>query len=382
MFIERKLLKNLDLIFLATLLLILAASALVIASASRSVIPAQPFYYFKKHLLWTIIGLAAMSGVLGINYVHLAPRHKWIYSFMLLLLIAVLIPGIGQVRKGAQSWLSLGFMDLQPSEFAKIMLIIAFAQFLSDRRGKLNTFKDFLPAFAYVGLPMLLIMRQPDLGTSLVFIGIFFGMMYMAGANPKLLMGIFAAGMVFLIAGLWVHFNLVEWLPLKKYQLMRLVVFLNPYNDGQGGRSYGFNLIQSQVAIGSGGLWGKGWGNGSQVQGNFLPEHHTDFIFSVIGEEFGFVGATLVLLLFLLLIYRSILIAFQSKDLFGTLIVTGIISMFTFHLLVNVGMTIGLMPITGIPLPLMSYGGSSMLANMIAIGLILNINMRRQKINF
>ena len=153
----------------------------------------------------------------------------WVDAF---LLIAVL-PGIGQVRKGSQSWLSLGFMDIQPAEFAKIMLIVAFAQFLSDRNGKLNTFKDFLPAFAYVGVPMLLIMRQPDLGTSLVFIGIFFGMMFVAGANPRLLLGIFAAGLAFLIGGLWVHFNLVEWLPLKKYQLMRLVVFLDPYNDGR-----------------------------------------------------------------------------------------------------------------------------------------------------
>ena len=382
MFIERKLLKNLDFVFLVVLLLILAVSALVIASASRSVIPSQPLYYFKKHVLWIAVGLAAMTGVLGINYTHLASRQKWIYGLMLFLLIAVLIPGIGQVRKGSQSWLSLGFMDIQPAEFAKIMLIVAFAQFLSDRNGKLNTFKDFLPAFAYVGVPMLLIMRQPDLGTSLVFIGIFFGMMFVAGANPRLLLGIFAAGLAFLIGGLWVHFNLVEWLPLKKYQLMRLVVFLDPYNDGAGGRSYGFNLIQSQVAIGSGGLWGKGWGNGSQVQGNFLPEHHTDFIFSVIGEELGFVGATFVLLLFLVLIYRSILIALRAKDLFGTLIVTGIISMLVFHFTVNVGMTIGMMPITGIPLPLMSYGGSSMLANMIAMGLILNINMRRQKINF
>ena len=160
---------------------------------------------------------------------------------------------------------------------------------------------------------MLLIMRQPDLGTSLVFIGIFFGMMFVAGANPRLLLGIFAAGLAFLIGGLWVHFNLVEWLPLKKYQLMRLVVFLDPYNDGAGGRSYGFNLIQSQVAIGSGGLWGKGWGNGSQVQGNFLPEHHTDFIFSVIGEELGFVGATFVLLLFLVLIHARTIFAGQGS---------------------------------------------------------------------
>lgn len=382
LFIERKVLKNLDFILIIAIFLLLVLSSLVVTSASQSVIASRPYYYAQRHIINIMIGLVAMFGVLGLNYVHLAPRQKWIYGLMIFLLLLVLIPGIGQDAKGATRAINLGFMNLQPAELAKLLFIIAFAQFLSDRQNQLHTLRDFLPAFVYVAVPMLLIMAQPDLGTALVFIGIFFGMMFVGGANPKLLTAIGGIGLFTVIAGIWIHFNVVEWLPLKNYQIQRLVVFLDPYNDGRGGLGYGFNIIQSLVAIGSGGLWGKGWGSGSQVQGNFLPEHHTDFIFSVVGEELGFVGASVILLLYLFLIYRALLIAFQAKDMFGTLIVIGITSMFLFHLLVNVGMTIGVMPITGIPLPLLSYGGSSMLTNLLALGLILNIGMRRQKIVF
>lgn len=382
LFIERKILKNLDFILIIAIFLLLVLSAFVVTSASQSVIASRPYYYAQRHIINIIIGLMAMFGVLGLNYVHLAPRHKWIYGLMVALLLLVLIPGIGQDAKGATRAIDLGFMNLQPAELAKLLFIIAFAQFLSDRQNQLHSLRDFLPAFAYVAVPMLLIMAQPDLGTALVFIGIFFGMMFVGGANPKLLTAIGGIGLLSVIVGIWVHFNVIEWLPLKNYQIQRLVVFLDPYNDGRGGLGYGFNIIQSLVAIGSGGLWGKGWGSGSQVQGNFLPEHHTDFIFSVVGEELGFVGASIILLLYLFVIYRSLLIAFQAKDMFGTLIVIGITSMFLFHILVNVGMTIGVMPITGIPLPLLSYGGSSMLSNLLALGLILNIGMRRQKIVF
>lgn len=380
--IEKKILKNLDLYFIIIVFLILAASALVVASASQSVISAKPYYYAQKHLLNIFMGLIAMFGILGLNYVHLAPRTKWIYGCMLFLLVLVMIPGVGHSSKGATRAIDLGFMNIQPAEMAKLLFILGFAQFLDHRQNELHTIKDFLPAFLFVAVPMLLIMAQPDLGTALVFIGIFFGMMFIGGANPRLLVALGLGGILVIVLGTWVHFNVVEWMPLKTHQLQRLVVFIDPYNDGMSGLGYGFNIIQSKVAIGSGGIWGKGWGSGSQVQGNFLPEHHTDFIFSVVGEEFGFVGAAMLLLLYLLLIYRVILIAFHAKDMFGTLIVTGISSMLLFHLLVNVGMTIGIMPITGIPLPLLSYGGSSMLTNMLSLGLVLNVGMRRQKIVF
>jgi len=380
--IEKKLLKNLDFILIINIFLILGFSLLVIASASQSAYSANPYYYAKKQLVNIVLGLAAMFGMLTVNYIHLATRQKWIYGLMLGLLLIVWIPGLGHNSKGAQSWINLGFMLLQTSEVAKLLFIIAFAQFLGNREHDLNNFKDFLPTFLYVIPPMLLIAVQPDLGTALVFTGIYFGMMFIGSSNLRLLAGIGLSGLAAAIGGIWVHFNIVEWLPLKAHQIQRLIVFLDPYNDGMGGKSFGFNLIQSKVAIGSGGLWGKGWGSGTQVQGNFLPEHHTDFIFAVVGEEFGFIGAAILLLLYLFLIYRLILIAYHAKDLFGTLIVIGIASMFMFHLLVNVGMTIGIMPITGIPLPLLSYGGSSMLVNLASLGLALNIGMRKQKIVF
>lgn len=382
MYIEKKLLKNLDFLLIAVILAILAFSALVVSSASQSVIPSKPFYYAQRHLINTLVGLVAMFGILGVNYTQLAARQKHIYGLMVFLLVIVLIPGIGHSSKGSQSWINLGFTQLQPAEVAKLLFIITFAQFLSDRKNALRTFRDFIPTFIYVAVPMGLIMLQPDLGTALVFIGIYFGMMFIAGANPRLLLGLGLGGLFFFIAGVWFHLNVYEWLPLETYQIQRLLAFIDPYNDGKGGLGYGYNVIQSIVAVGSGGLWGKGWGNGSQVQGNFLPEHHTDFIFSVLGEEFGFVGATVFLLLYFLLIYRLLLIAFHAKDMYGCLLVVGVVSMILFHLVVNVGMAIGIMPITGIPLPLFSYGGSSMLVNLTALGLALNVGMRRQKILF
>ena len=187
---------------------------------------------------------------------------------------------------------------------------------------------------------------------------------------------------MFIVALLVGHFKFGVPLPLEEYQLMRLVVFLNPYNDGFNGRGYGYHIIQSQVAIGSGGLLGKGLFHGSQVQLNFLPEHHTDFIFSVVGEELGFIGAVALLVMYFGLVYRALNIAKAAKDLYGTLLVSGVVSMIMFHVLENIGMSMGLMPITGIPLPLFSYGGSSMLATLMGLGLVLNVNIRRQKIRF
>ena len=300
--IEKKLLKNLDYILIINIFLILGFSLLVIASASQSAYAANPYYYAKKQLVNIILGLVAMFGMLTLNYIHLAARQKWIYGLMLGLLLLVWVPGLGHNSKGAQSWINLGFMLLQTSEVAKLLFIIAFAQFLSQREHDLNNFKDFLPTFLYVIPPMLLIMIQPDLGTALVFTGLYFGMMFIGSSNIRLLSCIGISGLAVAIGGTWVHFNIVEWLPLKTHQIQRLIVFLDPYNDGMGGKSFGFNLIQSKVAIGSGGLLGKGWGSGTQVQGNFLPEHHTDFIFAVVGEEFGFIGAAILLLMYLFLI--------------------------------------------------------------------------------
>ncbi|GAW93326.1 rod shape-determining protein RodA [Calderihabitans maritimus] len=377
--LERRLLRNLDYLFIGNIIFILAASLVVLTSASSNV-TSDPLYFVKKQLVWIIFGIFAAGVMAAINYAQLVNYTRFLYVANLLMLLAVLF--IGKEAKGAERWIQLGPFLFQPSEFSKIILIVTLAHFLEQRKGKLERLRDLLPAFVHVGIPMLFIMKQPDLGTSLVLMAILFGMLYIAGARPALLIGIIAAGIAVILLALFLHYQFGLPIPLKDYQLMRLVVFLNPYNDGQGGRGAGYHIIQSQVAIGSGHIWGKGWNRGSQVQLNFLPEHHTDFIFSVVGEEFGFIGAVFLLSLYFSLLYRAMKIALNAKDVFGVLLVTGVVSMFAFHILVNVGMTIGVMPITGLPLPLFSYGGSSMLTNMLALGLVLSVNLRRQKIVF
>lgn len=371
---SRRLIKNIDFTFLALIAGILAMSSFVLSSATLNV-SNDPLIYVKKHLVWITAGTIGMVIIAAINYNNFREYSKPIYVISILALIVTL--AIGK----ESSWIPLGSYQLQPSEFAKVAIIITFAKFLADRQGRLNTLKDLIPCFLFVGFPTLLI-APADLGTSLVFIAITFGMLFVAGADLKLLLKILGAGFVFLVAILVAHFQFGMPMPLEDYQLMRLVVFLNPYNDGYNGQGAGYHIIQSQVAIGSGGVLGKGLYHGSQVQLNFLPEHHTDFIFSVVGEELGFVGALGLLVMYFGLLYRGIDIARAAKDSYGTLLVTGVISMIAFHVLENIGMTMGLMPITGIPLPLFSYGGSSMLATMMALGLVLNVNIRRQKIRF
>jgi rod shape determining protein RodA len=377
---ERKLLRHIDYTLILSLLGILSMSAVVLYSASASIIPGDPTYYFRKHLQWIGLGFVLLFMVLTINYSHLTRLSWYFYAVTILMLLAVL--AFGDEARGATSWLGYGPVRIQPSEFAKVFMIISFAQFLVNRQGKLNRFWDLIPCFIFFIPPVLLILAQPDLGTSLVFVAIFFGMMFIGGANPKLLAAIIFFSLLAVIGMLVGYFHFGLPVPLERYQLMRLIVFLDPYNDGYGGRGAGYQIIQSLVAIGSGGLLGQGLKQGSQVQLNFLPDHHTDFIFSVVGEELGFVGAASLLILYFILVYRCIRIAFEAKDLFGTLLVTGVTSKLVFHIMENVGMTIGLMPITGLPLPLFSAGGSSMLANMLALGLVLSINLRRQKIVF
>jgi len=226
---------------------------------------------------------------------------------------------------------------------------------------------------------MLLVLKQPDLGTSLVFVAIMFGMLFVAGARPKHLIILILTGAL-LVGGILTAqlvFGLEK--PLKPHQLDRLTTFVNPYKDPRG---TGYHVIQSLVSLGSGGLWGKGLYQGSQTRLNFLPEQKNDFIFSVVGEEFGFIGALVLLFLFYIFVIRGIKIAMGSKDMLGTLLATGIVSMIVFHLLVNIGMAAGIMPITGIPLPFFSYGGSSMLSNMIGVGILLNVYLRRQVLTF
>lgn len=249
-------------------------------------------------------------------------------------------------------------------------MIVCLAAFLNKRLETLDSFTDYLPALVYAFVPFILVMKQPDLGTSLVFMAILLGMLLISGFKVRWLMYMSGA-LIALMPALW-HI-------LKEYQKNRIRVFLDPELDPFGA---GYHVIQSKIAIGSGLLTGKGWFLGTQSQLNFLPENHTDFIFAVAGEEFGFIGIFIILLLYLIVIWRGLTIALNAEDDFGTLLAVGITFMFMFHVLVNIGMTAGIMPVTGVPLPFMSYGVSSLTTNMLLAGLLLNINMRRQQLQF
>lgn len=385
---DRRTLRNLDFLFILFTLLLLIASLVILSTASINVLKSAPLHYVKTQTMWIIVGIGVAAVLAVIDYEKWRAYRWWIYGFNLILLLAVIF--FGDAAKGATRWIPTPFgFSIQPSEFAKIFIILTLADFLAVRKGKLNNYTDFIMPFLFVLAPMLLIFKQPDLGTTLVFVAIFIGMMFVAGANPWKFGGLLLGGAVLMGIALWLHFSTtlpgwLQWaqglpLPLQEYQLRRLTIFINPYADMSGD---GFHIIQSIWAIGSGGLWGKGYQMGTQGQLNFLPEHHTDFIFSVVGEEFGFIGTITLLFLFLIFLLRSLSIALKARDTYGMLIATGVISMFTFHILVNVGMTSGIMPVTGIPLPLISAGGSAMLSNMAAVGLMLSINLRRQRLMF
>ncbi len=367
--LSRRLLKNLDYTLIVVTALVILVSLVIIGSATHVNTPGEDrYWYVQRQGLFAIINILIIIIFLNFDYKALGKYANMLYGVNLIMLLAVMF--IGQSALGAQRWIQIGPINLQPSEFSKIIMIISLAHLLDKKQGQLNTFKDIIPVFIFVGIPFLLVLKQPDLGTSLVFLAILFGMLFMAGASMKHLGTIIGVGVAFMP---------IFWHFLKDYQKKRLTVFLDPNVDPLGS---GYHIIQSKIAIGSGMLFGKGLFSGTQSQLNFLPENHTDFIFAVIGEELGFVGAFVILGLYFILLYRGVKIAGEARDNFGLLLATGITSMLTFHVLVNVGMTAGIMPVTGIPLPLMSYGVSSLTTNMVSVGILLNIYMRRQKIMF
>lgn len=403
--LRKRLLKKLDFILVGTILCILAYGLLAVGTAGTSTlwvkellaqkgiqanvleylwqaplwerIMLMDFFLIKRQSAWILLGMLALGVALWFPYDMLGKYRNKIYFLNLVMLASVLI--LGRTAMGAQRWIQLGPFSFQPSEFAKVLLIICLAAYLSSKEGKLNRFRDLIPCFLYVGVPMLFILVQPDLGTSLVFLAILFGMLFAAGARPLLLSGIIFSGVGTAVGWVWAHFKFGLWIPLHDYQLARLTIFLDPWKDYQ---ETGYHMIQSQIAIGSGELLGKGFLRGTQSLGQFLPIPESDFIFSVLAEQFGFLGALLLFALYFTLLYRILKIAMEAKDTFGMLIAVGVISMFGFHILVNAGMTMGIMPVTGLPLPFVSYGGSNMIANLLALGLVLNVHLRREKIIF
>ena len=338
---------------------------------------------FKRHLIGLGVGLVPLAFAWAIDYRKL---NGWVGPLVILdalLILSPKIPGLGTTAKGATSWLAIGsFRLFQPSEPAKLITIIVMAAIIAAYKGKIEQGRDVAKILGILAVPLGLILLQPDLGTGMVFVAITAGMLIIGGLKPKwfLILGVTA---VVLVAGLLSLNTTLDKATghdvlIKDYQLNRLLVFVDPTRDPKGA---GYNLEQSKIAIGSGELTGKGLGSGTQSNLRFLPEPHTDFIFSVTGEELGFMGALLLLGLYLALLITSLDMAAQSRDLFGSLIVAGVISMWTFQILENMGMTIGLMPITGIPLPFMSFGSSFMVTNLFAVGMLLSVWTRRQGIS-
>lgn len=366
--INRKLLKELDYVVILVCIIIVCFGVLNIYAATRM---KAGTHTMKTQFIWLIAGLVETYLILTIDYKVIESYTNVFYWGSVLLLVLNDFVFKSTVN-GATSWMKIGSFQFQPSELMKIALCLMLAKKLDEMEGNINNMKNLGILCVYAAIPMALIVIQPDMGMTMVCFFMVLGVFFVAGLDLKIIGGGFA-GAAALVAIIWNS-------PLMQpHWKARLVGFIRPQNDELG---MNFQVSESLKAIGSGGITGKGFLKGTQVAGGFIPENSTDFIFSVVGEEWGLIGAIFLLTLYGILIYRFIKISKSSKDRFGALLSAGIISLFLFSILQNIGMTIGLVPITGITLQLMSYGGSSMLTGFLAIALVLNVGMRRKKINF
>jgi rod shape determining protein RodA len=323
--------------------------------------------FYKQQILWLLGGLVAMFVLSLIDYHRLLEITHWIYGFCLVSLVAVIT--VGTKVLGARRWIKLpGGLHFQPSEWVKLVLILAVTRYFVGLSGRKLTWRDIFKAMAMVGIPMLLVLKQPDLGTALTYSPILLAGLFLGGIDWKQAGILVCAGL--LLVGIAFSSSKV----LKPYQKARLTSFMNPGSDPKGS---GYQILQSKIAVGDGGVFGRGATKGTQTQGDFLPIPYTDFIFAAFAEEHGFIGAVIVLLIYFLILMRLIQNAQTAADLPGTFLVMGVVAVLIFQIAVNVGMVIGLMPVTGIPLPLMSYGGSSVLFTFLALGMVMNVRMNR-----
>lgn len=319
------------------------------------------FYFAKRQLLFAGIGVMAMFAIMNVHYITWRSWSKLLLLICFLLLVIVLIPGVGLKRGGASSWLGIGAFSVQPSEFMKIAMIIFLAKFLSERQKYITSFKKGLgPSLIFVFLAFGLIMLQPDLGTGTVLVATCTLMIFTSGAKIK----------HFVIMGMIGAIGFVGLILSAPYRIKRITSFMDPWKDPLNS---GFQIIQSLYAIGPGGLLGFGLGQ-SRQKFQYLPEPQTDFIFAIISEELGFIGATFVILLFCLLLWRGIRIAINAPDLYGSLLAIGIVGMIAVQVMINIAVVTGMMPVTGITLPFLSYGGSSLTLTLISVGILLNIS--------
>lgn len=336
-----------------------------------SAAPAPAKYVFVQSMS-LVLGLVAITLLMVIDYEYLAKISIYLYGISIILLVLVLIPGIGTYENGARSWFRFGsLIGIQPAEIVKLAFIITFSRHLSECDDLIDRPRNVLLLLIHAGVLIGLILLQPDFGTAMVFLFIMVVMLFVANIGLKYIFtGLGALALTIPIGWFFV---------LKPYQKERIINVFNPENDPTG---TGYQVTQSKIAIGSGQLFGNGLYEGNSQYNNFLPERHTDFIFSVVCEELGFIGGVLVILLLVGIIIRCIMIGVNARNHIGMYISFGVAAMLTFHVVENVGMCIGLLPVTGIPLPFFTYGGSSLLSNMIAIGLVLNVKYRSKVINF
>lgn len=355
--------KDFDLFLIILPLVMVLASFLFLYSASHGLYEPGGTNFAFRQLVWLAVSAVILVLLVNVDFRRVLDWSYLYYAAIAAILFLLLV--VGGARMGAKRWFSMGWMTFQPSEFAKIILVMTLAFYLGNNRHAGRSMKGLVMPFLLTGALFLLIIKEPDLGSALILLAILFVILLASGTPAKYLAGLALAGAAA---------SPVLWHFLKEYQRRRLLVFINPDMDPLGA---GYTIIQSKIAIGSGGLFGRGWMGGTQNQLNFLPESHTDFIFAVVGEEWGFIGSFFLIFLFAFLISRILSVAERTNDFYGKMIVVGVAGMLSFQVLVNIAMTVGLMPVVGIPLPFISYGGSSLIMNFIAIALVINIDMHR-----
>ena len=361
--IDRRLFIHFDWTLLGIILAIALIGILNLYSATAKMEMAGTPLYLKQ-IFWLLIGLAVMGVIAFIEYRFFSDFAYIVYSIALFLLILVL--GYGLITSGAQRWVKIGSLSFQPSEFVKLSLILALAKFFHrPSHPKGYSLRQLLLPFLLLLLPMILILKQPDLGTAIILLLVFFSILIFVKIRWSSLLTIGLVGGVALP---------LLWGFLKEYQKKRIHTFFNPDLDPLGA---GYHLIQSKIAVGSGGILGKGFMKGTQCKLGFLPEQQTDFIFSALGEEWGLIGSFFIIGLYFALILWGLRIAVQAKDRFGAILAFGVVAMLFWHIFINIAMVLGMMPVVGIPLPLLSYGGSFMISTLIGVGLLLNVSMRR-----
>ena len=365
--IDRRLIKNFDWITLSVVIIIIFIGIMTIYSATRPLVDGEGPSFFVRQAIWLLIGIAGLFLMVSFDYIWLGRFSVYLYLAGIISLVAVFVSG--KAGLGAQRWISLGPLSFQPSEFFKVVYIIMLSHQLSVINGPISTISFFRLFFLIVFIPFILLIKQPDLGTALIILIIFLSLMLARGLQKKIVILFIIISLISLP-----FLGNIFWEGLKDYQKNRLIAFMEPGVDPTG---IGYHITQSKITVGSGKFFGKGYLKGTQGPFRFLPENHTDFIFAAFAEEWGFLGSLFLLFLYLTLILRGLNTAMSAKDDFGRYLALGITFMYLTYFFVNVGMTLGVMPVVGIPLPFMSYGGTALLSNFLSLGILIGTRTRR-----